>query len=388
MSLRDTVPGPPRWEIDWESVLRAARPWWGPLNGCPQHPVHHAEGDVATHTRLVAGALAEDAGWRALPTGERAELFVAALLHDVAKPQTLRVEDGIPRAPNHARIGSRMARLVLWEEDHPFGARERVAGLVANHQRPFHLHAAGEARIERELLRMSLECRLDHLTMLARADNRGRISPDAEETVAALDLFEEAARALGVWSRPYPFPDGLARQRYFSREAFRDHAWHDESTFELVILSGAPGAGKSTLRALRFGDLPAVSFDEIRRERGIRHSDPQREVVAEAMERLRGRFRAEESVILDTTALPRDRRDRPADLARRYGGRVRIVYVEASRERLLEQNRGRERVVPEEEIRRMLRRWEVPATHEAEAVEYWADGVQVPAPVAGSGGTA
>jgi predicted kinase len=324
---------------------------------CPE-PVGSA--GAIPRGRALAEALEADPAWAGHPAGERDELIQAALLHE---------------------MGPRAARLTLWEERHPFGARERAVGLVANLHRPFRLPSLDEAGVERALLRMSLECRLDHLALLAGALVRARGGEREAEDAAALELFGEEARRLGVWERPYPFPDGLSRHRYFARGAYRDLAWHDDTLFELVLLTGPPGAGKSTHRLLRFGELPAVSFDEIRAERGVRQADPQEEVVAEGMHRLREHFRARRSVVFDTTALSRRRRARPAALARQYGGRVRIVHVEVGPERLLEQNRDREAVVPEEAIARMMRSWEVPQPHEAERVEHYVNGRWVPQPI-------
>jgi UTP:GlnB (protein PII) uridylyltransferase len=48
------------------------------------------------HTKLVCEALVALPQWRALPTSKRSLLFAAALLHDVAKPDSTQVEaDGV-----------------------------------------------------------------------------------------------------------------------------------------------------------------------------------------------------------------------------------------------------------------------------------------------------
>src|SRR3954468_11712259 len=84
-------PVPPDWRIDWGALL-AACPWLRTLDGVPQDAVYHAEGDVLTHTRMVAEALVGLAAWRALPDTQRAVLFAAALLHDIGKPSCTQIE--------------------------------------------------------------------------------------------------------------------------------------------------------------------------------------------------------------------------------------------------------------------------------------------------------
>src|SRR6266545_2176320 len=58
-SLPWSLPGcptPPAWSIDWKVVL-ARYPWLLDLADTRQNPHYHAEGDVLTHTRMVAAAL-------------------------------------------------------------------------------------------------------------------------------------------------------------------------------------------------------------------------------------------------------------------------------------------------------------------------------------------
>src|SRR4051812_9316220 len=103
-------PRPPEWLLAWDD-LDAAYPWIHAMRGCAQDAVHHGEGDVWNHTRLVCEALACLPGWRALDEETRCIVFTAALLHDVAKPATRRVElDGNISFPAHSRRGAIQAR--------------------------------------------------------------------------------------------------------------------------------------------------------------------------------------------------------------------------------------------------------------------------------------
>src|SRR4051812_24144708 len=157
-------PTPPDYRVAWDDY-DARFPWVRALRGCPQDPVHHAEGDVWVHTRMVCEALAALPAWRALPEEERDVLFAAAVLHEVAKPECTRVEhDGRVGARGHSRRGSLLARRLLWERGAPFGAREQVTALVRHHQVPYHLLDRADAR--RLCIEVSQTARCDHLALL------------------------------------------------------------------------------------------------------------------------------------------------------------------------------------------------------------------------------
>src|SRR5262249_31914006 len=120
------TPQPPDWRLDWDA-LRDEFQFVRDMQGCPQDPVYHAEGDVEIHTRMVCESLIENQRWRGLATAEREIVFAASLLHDVAKPATTRKENG--------RITSRGIQNVarLWRESY-FGGWARRFGLVSRRQ--------------------------------------------------------------------------------------------------------------------------------------------------------------------------------------------------------------------------------------------------------------
>ena len=72
---------------DWNS-LEQQFGWVRDMNQVPQHTVHHAEGSVAVHTRMVLEALLRQPAYPMLPEQEREILWAAALLHDVEKRST------------------------------------------------------------------------------------------------------------------------------------------------------------------------------------------------------------------------------------------------------------------------------------------------------------
>ena len=152
--------------------------------------MHHAEGDVATHTRMACEALAALPAWRERPAEERTRLFAAALLHDVAKPDCTQVEeDGRITAHGHSRRGDLVARRVLWEAGVPIAWREHVAALIRHHQVPFWALERPRGDLDRIIHRVSLLARNDDLGLLATADILGRTCADATEMLDNVALF-------------------------------------------------------------------------------------------------------------------------------------------------------------------------------------------------------
>lgn len=362
-------PRPPHWELDWAAV-EAGFAWVRALAGVRQDPVHHAEGDVAVHTRMAAEALAALPAWRARDRADQVRLFAAVLLHDVAKPDCTRVEDdGRITAPGHSRRGDLAARRLLWELGAEPAWREHVAALVRHHQVPF--WALERPDLTRIAFRVSLLARNDDLALLATADILGRVCRDADEVVENIGLFTEYCAEQGCADRPRAFPSDHARFWYFRKpDRDPDYAAFDDTRCTVTVLSGLPGAGKDTWAAAHRPDQPVVSLDALRGELGVPPTGDQRPVAAAAHERAREHLRAGRSFVWNATNISRQTRDLCTALAAAYRARVEIVAVEAPPRVLRERNRARPNPVPDAVIDRLIRRWEAPDPTEAHTVAY------------------
>lgn len=361
------VPGPPDWHVAWDELDRDFA-WIRALRDCPQDPVHHAEGDVWIHTRMVCEAMVASPEYRAADPELRTRLFAAALLHDVAKPRCTVVEDdGRIRSPGHSPGGAFDARVILWRLGLGPRAREPVCAMIRYHQVPYHW--ASRSRSESLVIRMSQTTSLQQLVWLAQADLRGRVCEDQAAKLEDAGLLAEYARELGCLHEPWAFASDHSRAMYF-RRSDRDPAWpaHDDSRLTVTVTSGLPGSGKSRWVAAHAGDQPVIELDAIRRELKIDPSEPQGKVLEVARERARELLRRAQPFVWDATNLSRSLRGSLLDLLYGYGARVRLVYVEAPAAVQAERNRARTHAVPQAVVDKLLRRWEPPDLTEAHEV--------------------
>jgi predicted kinase len=366
-------PMPPDWRLPWDEMDRDY-PFIRTLTGCPQDPIHHAEGDVWIHTRMVCEELIALPSWRALRPAERQVVFAAAVLHDVAKPECTRTgDDGRISARGHSRRGSIMARGTLWRMGVPFLLREQITALIRHHQAPYFLIDRPDAR--RLAIEISQTARGDHLALLAESDIRGRICADRQHLLDNVALFGEQMRELACWQSPYLFASEHARVLFF-RDALRqpDAPAHADFRSEVVLMSGLPGAGKDQYVRTHFADLPVISLDELREEMDVSPDANQGAVVNEARDRARELLRQGRSFVWNATNLSRQLRGQVLSLCLSYQAHVRIVYREVPADVLFAQNRQRVRRVPEAVIEHLLDKWEVPDLTEAHRVEWMVQG--------------
>ncbi|MEM7040537.1 MAG: AAA family ATPase, partial [Bacteroidota bacterium] len=284
------APGKP---LDWAALN--AFDWVKALKDVPQSPVYHAEGDVWIHTRMVMEALLDLPGYQALSEQRRHELFLATLMHDIAKPLCTVIDpDGTIRSPRHALRGRNMSRLTSYSGEAgnipPFQSREHIAQLVRYHGLP--LWFLEKERSEVVVRRASLVADMECLALLAEADVRGRICADQDELLDRVEMFREYCKELGCWGQAAQFENGLSRFSYFRNpENGIGYVPFDDLRGEVILLSGLPGTGKDHWVAEHGAGRPVISLDEIRKELGISHKDTQGKVIQTAKARAKAFLR-------------------------------------------------------------------------------------------------
>ena len=251
----------------------------------------------------------------------------------------------------------------------PLPARETICALVRFHGLPLWL--LDKADPVRAAVEASPRARLDLVALVAEADVRGRIAADRDALLERVALFRAFCEEWGCLRAPYAFASDHARFVYFhERKADPAYAAYDDTTFEVILMSGLPGAGKDTWIARNHPDLPVVSLDRIRRELKVAPDEDQGAVAQAAKARARELLRRHEPFIWNATNVTRALRGQLVDLFASYGARVRIVYVEAPHAELLRRNERREASVPGPVIAKLARKLEIPDLTEAQTVEW------------------
>ena len=121
-------------------LLQQVLPEVARMEGVPQPPEFHPEGDVWTHVKLMLAHL----------HGASPTLAWGVLLHDIGKTPTYAVTDRI-RFNDHDVVGARMAAQICRSLRLSARDSERICQLVANHMRMRHVEEMRPSRLKRFL---------------------------------------------------------------------------------------------------------------------------------------------------------------------------------------------------------------------------------------------
>ncbi len=360
--------------IDWPAVC-ACVPELEPLGASLQDPVHHQEGDVLTHTRMVIDSLCALSFYQAASPERRFVMFYAALLHDIAKTScAVKTGERISN-PGHSRRGAIDARAMLWRAGVPFSLREDICRIILNHQVPFFAINGTRSGESCEYLVRKLSWELScvaELAAVAEADIRGRICEDTRKTLDNIELFRELAREEGCYEGARGSADPYTRFLYAkSRGTIAlDYPFYQEKGSSVIVLSGLPASGKNTWVSAHAKGLPVVSFDDAKEELGLTHRDNAGAAVQLALERARECLRKGAPFVWNATHLSTQMRDKTLSLLHDYHADVRIVYLECAPSELFSRNAKRDTTLTNQALEKMLFRWEVPLPTEAPHVDY------------------
>ena len=369
-----------KWDRLFAEITAWAPELFEKLSRTAQDPRWHGEGDVLTHTRMVCKALTEMDAFRALPEPEKRMLYLAAVLHDVGKHAVTRLDAEEIHAPGHGRVGSEIARRLLWQQGFCGSGeaaqfREGICTLIRYHGLP--LHAVEDPDGKRRLLQMAAQGEVAKgvtvrlLCLLARADILGRISHDRQELTEKVESCELIAREMGCFHGPYPFPDAHTGRSFLKgRNIQPEYPLYDDTWGTVVLMSGLPGTGKDTWIRENLPDLPVVSLDDIRRETGISPLEDQGKVAQIARERARQLLREKRPFVWNATNITPQTRGKLVSLFEDYGAAVRIVYLETTASEQKRRNAGRPEAVPEAAVARMLEKLTPPEQYEASYVNW------------------
>ncbi|MDE6517614.1 MAG: HD domain-containing protein, partial [Acetatifactor sp.] len=205
------------------------------LDGVPQNPEYHGEGDVLRHTEMVCGELTKLAPWQALPEEEKALLFLAAAFHDIGKPACTKQEEGKWVSPKHTLVGEKIFRRIAYQEAERFGLtfkqRELVAKLIRYHGLPLWFWTKKQPELE--LCKAAESIPLKLLYLLSKADTLGRRETLPSQLPDLVELFGEYARELDLWEHPYVFANPYTKFQFFQKEnLWQGDQLYDDTTFD------------------------------------------------------------------------------------------------------------------------------------------------------------
>ena len=348
--LRALVPAPGN-GADWAQCC-SLLPALLRLEETPQDPYYHAEGNVGIHTRMVIDALLQDAHYQSADADGRFVLFMACLLHDIAKPDTTVIDEASGRIgqPGHSRRGAVDVRVLMWKARVPFALREAVCRIIAVHQLPFHAFASRKGvRPEWLVHKLSWELNLPDLCC----------------------VFEQLAQEEGCWEAPRRMADAHTRLAYFrGADTSPDYPLFQNPGSRVTVMCGLPASGKNHWVAQQRKGWPVVSFDDARAELGLRHGENDGMAAHHAVDQAKAMLRRQERFVWNATHLSQQMRTKTLDLLWAYHAQIELVYLEVPHAELMRRNRERDTTLSNAGIERMLHRWELPAPVEAHETVY------------------
>ncbi len=180
------------------------------LQGLPQDPEWHPEGDVWRHTLCCLDALTEMTDWASLPTADRAALAFAVLCHDLGKARCTRwaSKRGTKRwiSPGHDAAGVWLAEQLLDRLHCPRGIRDQVLPLVGGHHFLNTVPPGGHSDASlRRLSNRIHPATTEQLANVMLADHRGRPPLVSREQEARIAAFQARIQELNLQqSTPAP----------------------------------------------------------------------------------------------------------------------------------------------------------------------------------------
>ena len=366
------------------------------LHGCEQSPEHHAEGNVLIHCNMAGQIVLQLIEAENIKEEYKVLLYIATILHDIGKPCTsvFNAKKNKITAYGHDDAGVPIANEFLkkyFPEFH-YKQRELVCRLIEQHMHPRMWIKDGTATVIK-LKMLSLTVNTKLLYVLSQADTLGRTAKDMNASMSLLELFKQNCEDLGIWDRPYRVPlathldnasYSLARWNILMHKAPEDLDTYDAAqetmvqppkpNFQLMLLIGAPGSGKSTVReqlVAKYPGIKVISMDERRKELtgDANNQSRNNEVFGWQQKELRKAMEARQNTIVDATNTSRKLRRVLWDIARENGALCSAIYFDLPLAVLLERNASREKRVPDSVVERFYNTMQSVCPWEADLVQ-------------------
>lgn len=180
------------------------------LDGVPQEPEWHPEGDVLTHTKHCLDALVKLPTWLGGLPHTRRLLMFSVLGHDFGKATTTKQMERRGKlrwtSMEHEAAGGPIVERFLLRIGAPLELINYVRPLVVNHL--MHHHGQTEIRdtVVRRLAKKIAPATIDDLIAVMLADHFGRPPLIPRETIARIDSLRNVAQRLAIeHTAPKPY---------------------------------------------------------------------------------------------------------------------------------------------------------------------------------------
>ncbi|MBI2518750.1 MAG: polynucleotide adenylyltransferase [Opitutae bacterium] len=184
------------------------------LDGLPQEPEWHPEGDALTHTNHCLDALVGLPAWRDGAPHTRRVLTFAVLAHDFGKAGTTHQADRRGKirwvSPGHESAGGPLTETFLQRIGAPHDLVHQVRPLVVHHLAHHHGQTNFRDTTVRRLARKIEPATLDELTAVMLSDHLGRPPLVSTESLRRIDQLKEIAQRLAI-THAAPKPIVLGR---------------------------------------------------------------------------------------------------------------------------------------------------------------------------------
>lgn len=374
--------------LDYQEVI----PELQLLNSCTQEPKHHSEGSVLVHAQMAMTEVLKLMD-QVEKQEDKVALYIATFLHDIGKPSTWAISPKHGRiiAYGHDKAGVPIANNFLkkYFPEFDYKRREQILRLIEYHMQPRMLMKDGTTDNKLKLISLAVNTKL--LYLLSTADTLGRIAEDMSGC-ELLAKFKIECERLDIWDKPYV----ISNSGFMSNHGYSNARWNilmhgapetDETMqeaeelimtqvprFQLLLLVGAPGSGKSTIREQLVNQSPdvvVISMDDRRKELTGDANDQSRnnEVFSWQQREVYKAMKAKKNVVVDATNTTKKLRKVLWDIGRRYGAACGAFYWDLPLETLLERNAKREKRVPDEVVKRFYDTMESVMPWEADKVK-------------------
>lgn len=362
---------------------------------CVQHDNHHAEGPVLIHTTMAGRIVLHLMDMYEIRKADQILIYLATLIHDIGKPSTKQHNHKKDKITfyGHDDVGVQLSNEFVrkYFPEFTYKQREIIGRLIEWHMRPRLWMKDGTASVTK-FKQLSLAVNSKYLYTLSQADTLGRIATDYATGMLLLEMFKQNCEDIGVWDKQYRVPlaihldnasYSLARWNILMNGAKEDYDTYEaaqeimvqpgKKNFQLMLLIGAPGSGKTTIReklVAQYPDLKVLSMDDKRKELTGDVNDQSRnnEVFAWQQRELNKAMEARQNVLIDATNTHRKLRRMLWEIGRRNGALCSAIYFDLPLATLLERNAQREKRVPDDVVKRFYDTMQSVLPYEADQV--------------------